>query len=93
MKTVGTKLDESEYQIFEFCCDKSGLTKSEQLRDLIKNFVNNKPNDEPLEINYDDLEPENKRSEGIINKVSYDNGKTWHDVKPILELTNVTVSD
>ena len=91
MKTVGTKLDESEYQIFEFCCDKSGLTKSEQLRDLIKNFVNNKPNDEPLEINYDDLEPENKRSEGIIKRISYDHSKTWHDVKPDLELMNVTV--
>jgi len=94
MKTVGTKLDESEYQIFEFCCDKSGLTKSEQLRDLIKNFVNNKPNDEPLEINYEDLETENKPSaEGIITRVSYDDGKTWIDVKPIPELTNVTVSD
>ena len=91
MKTVGTKLDESEYQIFEFCCDKSGLTKSEQLRDLIKNFVNNKPNDEPLEINYEDLEEEEPVGEGIIKKVSYDDGKTWFDVKPIPELTNVTV--
>lgn len=51
MKTVGTKLDESEYQIFEFCCDKNGLSKSEQLRDLIKGFVNRTNEDieeEPL---------------------------------------------
>ena len=93
MKTVGTKLDESEYQIFEFCCNESGLTKSEQLRDLIKKFVNTKSNDDSLGINYEDIEPENKRTEGIIKKVSYDGGKTWHDIKPILELTNVTVSD
>jgi len=92
MKTVGTKLDNSEYKIFEFCCNDLGLTKSETLRDLIKTFVNNNPNDEPLEINYEDLETENKPSaEGIITRVSYDDGKTWLDVKPISELTNVTV--
>jgi len=39
MKTVGTKLDNSEYDIFDFCCKENGLTKSEQLRDLIKNFM------------------------------------------------------
>ena len=93
MKTVGTKLDNSEYEIFEFCCNENGLSKSEQLRDLIKKFVNTKSNDEPLEINVEDIEEEKPVGEGIINKVSYDNGKTWHDVKPILELTNVTVSD
>ena len=92
MKTVGTKLDNSEYEIFEFCCDENGLTKSEQLRDLIKNFVNKKSNDEPLEINYEDLESENKPvAEGIIKRVSYDDGNTWLDVKPIPELTNITV--
>jgi len=91
MKTVGTKLDNSEYKIFEFCCSENGLTKSEQLRDLIKEFVNDKPNDESLEINYEDLEEEEPVGEGIIKKVSYDDGKTWFDVKPIPELTNVTV--
>ena len=49
MKTVGTKLDNTEYEIFEFCCSEKGLTKSEQLRDLIKGFTNNKPKDEPIE--------------------------------------------
>ena len=40
-----------------------------------------------------DIQETKPVARGIINKVSYDNGKTWHDVKPILELTNVTVSD
>lgn len=56
MKTVGTKLDNAEYEIFEFCCNENGLSKSEQLRDLIKNFVDKKSNDESLDINYEDLE-------------------------------------
>lgn len=93
MKTVGTKLDNSEYEIFEFCCNEKGLTKSEQLRDLIKEFVNDKPNDERLEINYDDLEEEEPVAQGIIKRVSYDDGKTWYNVKPIPELTNVTVEN
>ena len=93
MKTVGTKLDNSEYEIFEFCCSENGLTKSEQLRDLIKCFVNDKPNDEPLEINYEDLEEEEPVGEGIIKKISYDDGKTWFNVKPIPELTNITVEN
>ena len=38
MKTVGTKLDNSEYEIFDYVCSENGLTKSEQLRDLIKTF-------------------------------------------------------
>lgn len=46
MKTVGTKLDNSEYEIFEFCCNEKGLTKSEQLRTLIKGFVDDKPQTE-----------------------------------------------
>jgi len=94
MKTVGTKLDNSEYEIFEFCCEENGLSKSEQLRDLIKVFVNDKPHDKPLEINYEDLETENKPSaEGIITRVSYDDGKTWINATPIPELTNVTVEN
>ena len=84
MKTVGTKLDNSEYEIFEFCCNNLGLTKSEMLRDLVKTFVN-KTNE--------DIEEEEPVTQGIIKRVSYDNGKTWHDVKPTYELTNVTVED
>jgi len=40
-----------------------------------------------------DIQETKPSAEGIITRVSYDDGKTWHDVKPIPELTNVTVSD
>ena len=75
MKTVGTKLDNSEYEIFEFCCNENGLSKSEQLRDLIKTFVNT--NDE--EVIQLDLDEEEVVAEpvakGIIKRVSYDDGR------------------
>ena len=77
MKTVGTKLDNSEYEIFEFCCSENGFTKSEQLRDLIKDFVNDKPNDDPLEINYEDIELEPVTKEPPLmahGKILDDNG-------------------
>ncbi len=83
MKTVGTKLDNAEYEIFEFCCNENGLSKSEQLRDLIKNFVDN--NDTELTK----IKP-TVRTEGIVTKMSYDDGETWNNVKP---LVNPTVTD
>jgi len=58
MKTVGTKLDNSEYEIFDYCCNERGLTKSEQLRDLIKGFVDDKPKTETITTIYDDKRPE-----------------------------------
>ena len=84
MKTVGTKLDNSEYEIFEFCCNDLGLTKSEMIRDLIKSFVNR---------TNEDIEEVRPIQQGIIKRVSYDDGKTWQDVKPIPELTNITVEN
>lgn len=57
MKTVGTKLDNSEYKIFDFCCQENGLTKSEQLRDLIKNFMDKSTVAEPIVA---DVEPKEK---------------------------------
>ena len=74
MKTVGTKLDNSEYEIFEFCCEEKGLTKSEQLRYLIRNFVCEKTDppkkvEEPtVEILSDEQEiPEMQNIEVIID--------------------------
>jgi len=84
MKTVGTKLEDSDYDIFEFCCNDLGLTKSEMLRDLVKTFVNR---------TNEDIEEEEPVTQGIIKRVSYDNGKTWQNVKPIPELMNVTVEN
>ena len=57
MKTVGTKLDNSEYEIFEYCCQENGSNKSEQLRDLIKGFVNAEKESKELEIKVEDVEP------------------------------------
>jgi len=45
MKTVGTKLDNSEYDDFDVICDDCGQTKSEKLRELIKKFINNSESD------------------------------------------------
>jgi len=90
MKTVGTKLDNSEYEIFEFCCNDLGLTKSEMLRDLIKDFVN----EDNGEASPQDLKTEQPTArpvaEGIVERISYDNGKTWYDCKP---LENVSIDD
>jgi len=76
MKTVGTKLDNSEYEIFEFCCNEIGLSKSEQLRDLIKDFVNDKPNDDSLKVNVEDLESEIVEKEVVMahGKIIDDDG-------------------
>ena len=82
MKTVGTKLDNSEYEIFEFCCNNLGLTKSEMLRDLVKTFVN-KTNE--------DIEEEEPVTQSIIKRVSSDNGKTWYDIKTTYELITSNV--
>ena len=92
MKTVGTKLDNSEYEIFNFCCNDLGLTKSEMLRDLIKDFVSEGNG----EATPQDLEPEQPTArpvtEGIIKRISYDEGKTvyFEESKP---LENVSIED
>ena len=73
MKTVGTKLDNSEYEIFEFCCNENGLTKSEQLRDLIKTFVNDNDG-EVIQLDLDEeevvAEPVSRLSDRIGDPVS-----------------------
>ena len=38
MKIVGTKLDNSDYEKFEDFCIKEGMTKSEVLRTLLKQY-------------------------------------------------------
>ena len=90
MKTVSTKIDSSLHNRFIEICNEDGKCQSEQLRDLIEDFVNNKPNDENLEINIGDLEEEEPIAKGIIKRVSYDDGQNWIDIH---ELENVTVSD
>ena len=40
MKVVGTKLDNSDYERFETFCLDEGISKSEVLRDLVKQYCN-----------------------------------------------------
>ncbi len=49
MKIVGTKLDNSDYERFEDFCLKEELTKSEVLRDLIKQYCNSCEEGEVIE--------------------------------------------
>ena len=70
-------------------CDDIGCTRNDWIKDTLKDKLRTQ-NDEPLEINYNDLEKVRPVAEGIVKRISYDDGKTWSDVS---ELTNVTVSD
>ena len=38
MKVLGTKVDNSEYDTFNSICNDCGISKSEQLRELVKDF-------------------------------------------------------
>ncbi len=70
-------------------CDDIGCTRNDWIKDTLKDKLRTL-----LDENTQDLESENILvNEGIITRVSYDDGKTWLDVKPIPELTNVTVEN
>ncbi len=91
MKVVGAKLDDSDYDRFETFCIDEGLSKSEILRGLIKQYCNACEDclDEDEQIVPQDLKVK-PITEAKIKRVSYDDGKTWIDIP---ELTNITVSD
>jgi len=91
MKVVGAKLDDSDYERFETFCIDDGLSKSEILRGLIKQYCNDCEDfsDEDNQLATQDLEVK-PTPVARIKRVSYDDGKTWIDIP---ELTNVTVSD
>ncbi len=74
-------------------CDDIGCTRNDWIKDTLKDKLRTQDeNTQDPEINVEDIESENKPSaKGIVTRVSYDDGKTWLDVKPIPELTNVTV--
>ncbi len=77
-------------------CDDIGCSRNDWIKDTLKDKLRTQLDEstQESENKVEDIEPENKPSvEGIITRVSYDNGKTWRNVKPISELTNVTVSD
>jgi len=91
MKVVGTKLDDSDYERFEIFCMDKGISKSEIVRGLIKQYCDTCENysDEGDQLVAQDLEVKSI-PEAKITRVSHDDGKTWIDIP---ELTNVTVSD
>jgi len=91
MKVVGTKLDDSDYERFEIFCMDKGISKSEIMRGLIKQYCDacEDCSDEDDQLVSQDLEVK-PIPEAKIKRVSYDDGETWIDIP---ELTNVTVSD
>ena len=81
------KLEKDMLESVDNHCEGLGCSRTDFIIEAVQEKLEGKTEDQK----YDDVEPENKRTEGIIKKVSYDQGRTWHDVKPILEMTNVTV--
>ncbi len=59
MKIVGTKLDNSDYERFEEFCLKDEMTKSEVLRDLIKQYCTSC--EEAEEIEYEEKQKEKSK--------------------------------
>lgn len=98
MKTVGTKLDNSEYEEFEEYCNENGLTKSEQLRTLIKNYGNEKlsnSDSEPFKDCTDCDEEVHNHLKEIINKLHESEGATtrFDDDGRIIEYSTYWVYD
>ena len=83
------KLEKEMLEDVDNECEGLGCNRTDFITQAVQEKLERKT--ENLEINYEDLESENKPVKGIIRRVSYDNGRTWHDVKPVLELMNVTV--
>jgi len=75
-RTVSIRLSSELIQRIDEKCVTEGYCRN----DFVKNAIN------------EALKEKNKPvSEGKITAVSYDDGKTWIDVKPIPELRNPTI--
>ena len=85
-KSMTVKLEKEMLEDIDNECEGLGCNRTDFVIQAVQEKLEGKT--EPK-----DIQETKPVARGIINKVSYDNGKTWHDVKPILELTNVTVSD
>ena len=93
-KTTSVRLSKEMFEEIDNFCDDIGCTRNDWIKDTLKDKLRTQldENTQESEIKVEDIKPENKPSaEGIITSVSYDDGKTWLDVKPIPELRNVTV--
>ena len=94
-KPTSIRLPNKTIEDIDNICDGIGCSRNEWIKDTLREGIRTE-NSQGQEANAETTAEEEAPkpvARGIINKVSYDNGKTWHDVKPILELTNVTVSD
>ncbi|PBO84988.1 MAG: hypothetical protein COA77_06355 [Thaumarchaeota archaeon] len=101
-KTASVRLPQNMYEEIDNVCDGIGCTRNDWIKDTLKDKLRTQINENPqdLQIKVEDVErpkptvtiidDEKPRSEGIITRVSYDDGETWDDIP---ELRNVTVSD
>ena len=86
-KTASVRLPKEMFEEIDNFCDDIGCTRNDWIKDTLKDKLRTQ-----LDENTQEQESENKPvREAIIKRVSYDDGKTWLDVKPIPELMNVTV--
>jgi len=93
-KTASVRLPKEMFDEIDNFCDDIGCSRNDWIKDTLKDKLRTHldENIQDQEINVEELESENKPVvKGIITRVSYDDGKTWHDVKPISELTDITV--
>ena len=77
-RTKSFRLEESLINEIDEMCEKQDCNRN----DWVKNALENQ-----LELE-STTENEKSRVQGTVTKVSYDDGKTWHDVA---ELENATV--
>ena len=101
-KTASVRLPQNMYEEIDNVCDDIGCTRNDWIKDTLKDKLRIQLNENPqdLQIKVEDVErpkptvtiidDEKSRSEGIVTRISYDNGETWIDVP---ELTNVTILD
>jgi len=95
-KTASVRLPKEMFEEIDNFCDDIGCTRNNWIKDTLKDKLRTQldENIQDQEINVEELESENKPVvKGIVTRVSYDDGKTWLDVEPIPELTNVTVEN
>ncbi|MBS3925748.1 MAG: hypothetical protein KGZ34_03540 [Nitrosarchaeum sp.] len=79
MKTVSTKLDKETFEKFQEMCNHEGQCMSESLRDSIERDI--QAYEEGLEMEKEQKKPMIlARTQAKNVRVSYDDGKTWHDV-------------
>ena len=90
-KSMTVKLEKEMLEDIDNECEGLGCNRTDFVIQAVQEKLDE--NTQDLKINYEDLKEDEPVGKGVIKKVSYDGGKTWFNVKPILELTNVTVEN